>query len=76
MATWFEELTHWKRPWCWERLRAEVEGVKKNEIDGWHLQFNGKKCEQTLGDSEGQGSLWATLPLVVATKSPPPKIDR
>ena len=20
--TWCEELTHWKRPWCWERLRA------------------------------------------------------
>ena len=27
LATWCEELTHWKRPWCWERLRAggEVE---------------------------------------------------
>ena len=21
-----EELTHWKRPWCWERLRAGGEG--------------------------------------------------
>ena len=21
-ATWCEELTHWKRPWCWERLKA------------------------------------------------------
>ena len=20
LATWCEELTHWKRPWCWERL--------------------------------------------------------
>ena len=20
-STWWEELTHWKRPWCWERLR-------------------------------------------------------
>ena len=19
---WWEDLTHWKRPWCWERLRA------------------------------------------------------
>ena len=26
LATWCEELTHWKRPWCWERLRAEGEG--------------------------------------------------
>ena len=22
LATWCEELSHWKRPWCWERLRA------------------------------------------------------
>ena len=22
LATWCKELTHWKRPWCWERLRA------------------------------------------------------
>ena len=22
LATWWEELTHWKRPWCWERLKA------------------------------------------------------
>ena len=22
MATWCKELTHWKRHWCWERLRA------------------------------------------------------
>ena len=25
LATWCEELTHWKRPWCWERLK-EWEG--------------------------------------------------
>ena len=25
LATWCEELTHWKRPWCWERLRARGE---------------------------------------------------
>ena len=23
VATWWVELTHWKRPWCWERLKAE-----------------------------------------------------
>ena len=22
LATWYEELTHWKRPWSWERLKA------------------------------------------------------
>ena len=21
-ASWCEELTHWKRPWCWERFKA------------------------------------------------------
>ena len=26
LATWCEELTHWKRPWYWERLRAGGEG--------------------------------------------------
>ena len=31
LATWREELTHLKRPWCWERLRAEGEGDDR----GW-----------------------------------------
>ena len=22
LATWCEELTHWKSPWCWERLKS------------------------------------------------------
>ena len=26
LATWCEELTHFKRPWCWERLKAGGEG--------------------------------------------------
>ena len=29
LATWCEELTHWKRPWCWERLNAGGEGVSR-----------------------------------------------
>ena len=28
------ELTHWKRPWCWERLRARGEGGDRG-WDGW-----------------------------------------
>ena len=32
LATWCEELTHWKRPWCWERLRAG--GERDNR--GWN----------------------------------------
>ena len=30
----WEELTHWKRPWCWERLRAGGEGDNRR-WDGW-----------------------------------------
>ena len=26
LATWFEELTHWKRPWRWEKLKVEGKG--------------------------------------------------
>ena len=31
--------------------------MTEDEIVGWHLQLNGHESEQTLGDSEGQGSL-------------------
>ena len=34
LVTWCEELTHLKRPWCWERLRAGGEGDDR-EWDGW-----------------------------------------
>ena len=51
------ELTHLKRPWCWERLRAGGEAGGR----GW----DGCMASQTqwtwvwahLGDNEGQGSL-------------------
>ena len=33
-ATWCEELTHWKRRWCCERLRAGGEG-EDTGWDGW-----------------------------------------
>ena len=34
LATWCEELTHLKRPWCWERLKEEGEGDSIG-WDGW-----------------------------------------
>ena len=39
LATWCEELTHWKRPWCWERLRAGGE-VDDRGWDGWMASPN------------------------------------
>ena len=34
LATQCEELTHWKRPWCWARLKAGGEGDDRG-WDGW-----------------------------------------
>ena len=34
LATWCKELTLWKRPWCWERLKAGGEGDDRG-WDGW-----------------------------------------
>ena len=34
LATWCKELTHLKRPWCWERLKAGGEGDNRG-WDGW-----------------------------------------
>ena len=56
LATWCEEPTHWKRPWCWERLKAG-EGDDKDEIVGWHHWLNGHEFQKALGDNEGQGNL-------------------
>ena len=34
LATWCKELTHWKRPWCWKRVKAGGEGDDRG-WDGW-----------------------------------------
>ena len=34
LATPYEDLTHWKRPWCWEEFRAGGEGDDRG-WDGW-----------------------------------------
>ena len=34
LATWCEVLTHWKRPWCWQRLKAGGERDDRG-WDGW-----------------------------------------
>ena len=53
-----EERTHWKRSWCWERLK----GVIENEMVGWHHRLSGHGLEWTPGDSEGQGNLVCCSP--------------
>ena len=34
LDTWCEEVTHWKRPWCWERLKVGGERDDRG-WDGW-----------------------------------------
>ena len=35
LATWSEELTHWERPWCWERLKVGGGEGASRGWDGW-----------------------------------------
>ena len=45
-------MIHWKRPWCWERLRAGEKRATEDEMIGRHHQINGHEFEQTLEVSE------------------------
>ena len=69
LATWCEELTYWKRPWCWEDWKQKEKGVTEDEMVGWHHQLTGHNFERSVqskdkhshkdevGDSGGQKSL-------------------
>ena len=54
LATLCEELTHWKRPWCWEGLGAGGEGDHRG-WDGWMASPTRWACF-----SVNSGSLWWT----------------
>ena len=36
---------------------GQEKGVTEDEMVGWHHQLKGHEFKQTLGDSEGQGTL-------------------
>ena len=40
-ATSCEELTHWRRPWCWEGLGQEEKGTTDDKMPGWHHWLDG-----------------------------------
>ena len=62
LATWCEEVTHLKRPWCWERLKAGGEGNDKG-WDGWMASLTRwTEFEQARGFDDGQGSLACCSP--------------
>ena len=54
LATSCEELTHWKRPWCWEGLGAGGEGDDRG-WDGWMASLT-----RWMWVSVNSGSWWWT----------------
>ena len=74
LATWCEELTHCKRPWCWEGLGAGGEGDNRG-WDGWMASptqwtwlwvnsrswwWTGSPAVLQFGGSQRVGQDWAT----------------
>ena len=62
LATWCEDTTHWKRPWCWERLRTGGERDTEDEIVAWHHWLNGHEFEQIPEYSKGKDNLVCCSP--------------
>ena len=62
LIIWCKQLTHWKSPWWFERLRAEgEEGIRG--WDGWIAPLmQWTWTWQTSGDGEGQGGLACCSP--------------
>ena len=57
LATWCEELTHLKRPWCWKDWGQGEKGMTEDEMVGWHHRLNGHGFGWTPGVGDGQGGL-------------------
>ena len=62
LATWWEELTHLKSPWCWKRLKVRGEGDDRG-WDGWMASpIQWTWVWVNSGDGEGQGDLECCSP--------------
>ena len=75
LAPWYKEPTHWKRPWCWERLKAGGKWENRGR-DGWMTSltqwtwvwassgswwwWTGKPGELQSMGSQRVGHNWAT----------------
>ena len=60
LVMWWEQPTHWKSPWCWERLRAEGE----EGIRGW-VSWMASPIQWTWAWANF-GKLWGTERLPAA----------
>ena len=56
LGTWYKELTHCKRPWCWEILKAGREGDDRG-WDGLMASLTQWTWVWASSGSDGQGSL-------------------
>ena len=65
LATWFEELTYWKRLWCWERLRAEGKGDNR-----WWDDWMASPTQWTWVWANSGSWWWTGRPGVAAGCSP------
>ena len=61
LVTWCEELTHLKRPWCWERLKAKGEGGDRGWDVGCCHPLTGHERGQAPGDSGDRGAWRAAV---------------
>ena len=62
LGTWWEELTPWKRPWCWKDWRREEKGTTEDEMVGWRHWLEGHEFGWTPGVGDGQGGLACCSP--------------
>ena len=62
LPTCYKELSHWKRPWSWERWKAGGEGMTEEEMVGWHHRLDGHEFKQAPGVGDGQGGLVCCSP--------------
>ena len=61
LVIWCKQMTHWKHPWSWERLREGEEGIRG--WDGWTASPLRRIWSwANSGDGDGQGDLACCSP--------------
>ena len=68
LATWCKELTHLKRPWCWERLKAGGEGDGRGK-DGWVASLTQWTWVWASSGSDVQGTLACCSPWAAKSRT-------
>ena len=71
LVTWWEKPTHWKRFWCWEKLRAKAEGSNREWDDCmaslsqwtwlWAMQWDSEDREVCFAAVHGVIKSWIQL---------------